>query len=126
MLEENRSYSRTEVSVPAILHDSIQNGEINCMVRDVSEKGICFEVPTDEEFVDNLRTGDSVHFQFIDTFQYGKESETDILSSDCTIRYRKIIGNIIRIGCYVCEKEFMQYAIRKEVVKSIGKIYATA
>ncbi len=33
MFHDKRDYPRTPVSVPAILHDSIQNGEICCYVK---------------------------------------------------------------------------------------------
>ncbi len=116
MFSDNRFYPRTKVTVPAILHEKTKNGEISCTVRDICEKGVCFEIPANEKLVGKLRTGDSIHFQFIDSFQYGKENETDILSNECLIRYVKDFGNFIRIGCYVSEKSFTQYAIRREVV----------
>lgn len=121
MFYDKRYYPRTPVSVPAILHDSVQNGEICCMVRDVSEKGVCFEISAKEQYAGNLHTGDPVHFQFIDTYQYGKESETDILSDECTIRYVKAFGDYIRIGCYVVAEDFQKYAVRREVVSGCRK-----
>ena len=95
------------------------------MVRDVSEKGICFELPADDTNAEALAEGRSVHFQFIDTYLYGKEAETDVLSNDCTIRYVKTLGNLIRIGCYVSGEEFSKYAVRREVVSGFKKV-ATA
>ena len=121
MLKDNRYYVRTAVSVPAILHENRHHKEISCMVKDVSEKGICFEIPADDSYSESLCAGESIHFQFIDTYQYGKEAETDVLSNDCTIRYVKMLGNLIRIGCYVSGEDFSRYAVRREVVSGLRR-----
>lgn len=120
MLKDNRYYTRTTVSVPALLHESRHHREISCMVRDVCEKGICFEIPAEDVASEILCEGGLVHFQFIDTYQYGKEAETDVLSNDCTIRYVKVLGNRIRIGCYVSGEDFSRYAVRREVVSGFN------
>ena len=121
MLKDNRYYTRTAVSVPAILHESRHHREISCMVRDVSEKGICFEIPAEDANRESLCEGGVIHFQFIDTYQYGKEAETDVLSNDGNIRYVKMLGNLIRIGCYVSGEDFSRYAVRREVVSGLRR-----
>ena len=121
MLKDNRYYQRTLVSVPAILHEKASNREISCMVRDISENGICFEVPVRERNVDSLSEGGSLHFQFIDTYQYGKEVETDVLSNDGRIRYMRLYDDVLRVGCYVTGDDFKKYAVRREVVRGYNR-----
>ena len=116
MYNDKRSYPRISVSVPAILHESRHNHEINCKVKNISEYGVAFEIPLDERFREDLGKGEPVHFQFIDTYKYGRSSETELLSANCIIRYIRVGEEFMTIGAYVAEDEFRQYALRREVM----------
>ncbi len=121
---DKRAYPRIDLSVPAILHDSRQNREISCKVKNISETGVCFEIPLEEKYIENVKNNEYIHFQFIDTYMYGKIEETNILSSDCLIRYVKVEDNCMTIGGYVTGKDFQEYASKKEILYCIDKMYA--
>ena len=55
---------------------------------------------------------------------YGKSEETDVLSTDCLIRYVKVDENCMTIGGYVTEKGFQEYASKREILYCIDKMYA--
>ena len=121
---DKRAYSRIDLSVPAILHDSRQNREISCQVKNISETGVCFQIPLNERYIENIKNNEYIHFQFIDTYMYGKSEETDVLSTDCLIRYVKVDENSMTIGGYVTEKGFQEYASKREILYCIDKMYA--
>ena len=126
-MQDKRTYPRVDVVIPALITEDRNHEEIPCTVRNISENGICFEFNSDGgKYVDSLQKGDAIHFQFIDTYQFGSNIETDVLSNDCTVRHIRICGDMMIIGGYVTEEEFRQYAARRELVSSIGRFRALA
>lgn len=118
---DQRAYPRIKVSVPAILHERKENREINCTVKNVCESGVSFIIPLKEKYAEKVQRGDYIHFQFIDTYLYGKKEESDLLSNDCLIRYISYSEDSMTIGCYVVDQEFRDYAVRKEVLACMNR-----
>lgn len=126
MIFEKREFPRTEIDVPALITDGKNHKEINCMVKNISENGICLEVPIDEYKNDLIKVGEGVHVQYIDTYQYGRNIETEVLSTECTVRHIKEIGKKIIMGAYITEDDFRSYAIRREIMSEFLRSRAYA
>ena len=101
--------------MPALLYVGDTYTEVVCKVRDISERGIAFEITLSEAEKGSFRVGDSIEFQFMDTFRFGSEVETDLISKHCLIRHVTEAGSSLIIGCYLADKEFAQYVMHKEV-----------
>ena len=112
----NRSYTRLETDIFANLYESTENKEIPCKVCNISECGICFELPKDTPYTNRLRKGDGLAFSFVDSFSIGDETETDVLSEKSIIRHitEKKDGSTL-IGCYLNKENFRRYFIRKQL-----------
>ncbi|MCR4618448.1 MAG: PilZ domain-containing protein [Lachnospiraceae bacterium] len=124
-MQDKRTYPRIDVLIPALITEGRKHREIPCTIKNISETGICFEMPMEEKYLESVQKGDAVHFQFIDTYQYGRNIQTDVLSNDCTIRHIRVNGNCITVGGYVTEEDYRKYAVRREIM-SLGYYKAMA
>ncbi len=112
----NRSYTRLETDISANLYESTENKEMPCKVCNISECGICFELPKDAPFLNRLRKGDGLAFSFVDSFRIGDKTETDVLSEKSIIKHitEKKDGST-RIGCYLNKDNFRKYFLHKQL-----------
>ncbi|MCR4591233.1 MAG: PilZ domain-containing protein [Lachnospiraceae bacterium] len=111
-----RSYTRLETDFFANLYESTENKEIPCKVRNISECGICFEIPKDAPYKNRLHKGDGLSFHFVDSFKMNDEMETDVMSEKSIIRHvtEKKDGSTL-IGCYLNKEKFRQYFLRRQL-----------
>ena len=112
----NRSYTRMETDIFANLYESTENREIPCKVCNISECGICFELPKDAKYVDRLHKGDGLAFNFVDSFKMGDKTEMNVLSEKSVIRHitEKKDGSTL-IGCYLNKENFRRYFLHKQL-----------
>ncbi len=120
---EHRYYPRTNVSFPAILHESDGNHEVPCTVKNISEKGICFTIPKDAPYADRLRIRGSLHFQFIDNYRYGMGQNEEYISEDCEIKYLVSDDKYITVGCYLATEAFRRYVVRRQTAHVLAHRY---
>ena len=107
--------------MPALLYVGDTYTEVVCYVRDISERGIAFETTLSEAENGSFRVGDSIDFQFMDTFRFGGELETALISKHCLIRHITETGKKLIVGCYLADQEFARYVMHKEYASAMMK-----
>ena len=83
---EKRYYERIKVNINTLLYIKGNGEEIVCKVIDISEKGICFKIPFNISTA-NIKPGDTLTFQFSDSFYFGRELEEEIITDTCKVIY---------------------------------------
>ena len=82
-----RLFTRLDTDISANIYEASENKEIRCIVRNISEYGICFETPKDAPFVTRIHEDDDLYFQFKDSFRMDDKMETDILTGRSRIKH---------------------------------------
>jgi hypothetical protein len=122
MENDNRSYKRFEINIPALIYAGNGYTEVICDVKDVSEHGIAFEITLDKANKEKFKIGDSIEFQFVDSFMFGRKIETDLISKSCLVRHvTESEGNLI-IGCFLEDSEFAHYVMHREVSELYARL----
>ena len=114
-MKDKRNFVRIKVDVPALLYENRGNRELSCRVSNVSEQGICFEVPRNEKGAAELSIGESVLFQFIDTLLPGKDKDMCVLCNSSQIRHIDVNDKHYVVGCYIHDGRFGEYARMKQI-----------
>ncbi len=114
-MTNKRLYTRLDTDIYANLYEAIENKEILCRVKNISEFGICFETPTDAPFIERLQKGDDIRFQFVDSFRLDDKIKTEILSVKSRIKHITRKKDSYLIGCYVNRENFRDYFRHKQL-----------
>ena len=104
-----RLFTRLDTDISANIYEASENKDIRCIVRNISEYGICFEAPKDAPFVARIHEDDDLHFQFKDSFRIDDKMETDILTGRSRIKHVTQKKDRVLIGCYLNKEKFRQY-----------------
>ncbi len=110
-----RLFTRLDTDIAANICESSENKEIRCIVRNISECGICFETPKDAPFVTRIRKEDDLYFQFKDTFRMDDKMETDVLTGRSRIKHVTEKKDRVLIGCYLNREKFRQYFLHRQL-----------
>ena len=112
---DTRSYKRFEIHIPALVYAGNGYKEIECDIKDISEHGIAFEITLDKANKEKFNVGDSIEFQLVDSFMFGREMETVLICKTCVVRHITETEGGLIIGCYLEDSEFAHYVKHKEV-----------
>ena len=104
-----RLFTRLDTNISANIYEASENKEICCIVRNISEYGICFETKKDEPFVTRIRENDNLYFQFKDSFRMDDKIETSVLTGRSRIKHVTTKKDKVFIGCYLNKENFRQY-----------------
>lgn len=63
-MENKRQFARLDTDISANIYEASDNKVIRCIVRNISEYGICFETPKDAPFLTRIHEDDELYFQF--------------------------------------------------------------
>ncbi|MCR4655787.1 MAG: PilZ domain-containing protein [Lachnospiraceae bacterium] len=120
---DRRSYSRLGSGINACVFCNGLNGEIKCRIENISEKGICLETEAFEGYQQFFAQGNIITIQFVDSFPFGNDIESDIETINCSVRHVKEKDGIILIGCYVSSDEYRKYVRHRELSGYMQKPY---
>ena len=113
--KDKRLYGRENVELSALVFTDRDHQEVVCSVKNISEHGICFELPVTEENKSRFRKGDTIEFQFVDSFMFGSQLETDMILDKCIVRHITEKEGQLVIGCYLDDKKYEHYVVHKEL-----------
>ena len=92
-------------------------GEIACLVKDISEVGIAFEIPsTDETLINEIKKAKKIKFSYLDEFTYLSSTEFCVVTG--IAHYVRVVehkDNIV-VGCTIeHDSKIKKYVSRKKV-----------
>ncbi len=115
METDNRSYKRFKIHLPALVYAGSGYTEIECDIKDISEHGIAFEITLDKTNKEKFNVGDSIEFQLVDSFMFGREMETALICKKCVVRHITESEGSLIVGCSIEDPEFAHYVKHREV-----------
>ena len=124
-MHNRRDYTRINTNVLSTIYVSKDKAEIVCRVKNISEDGICFHVHKADLPKDFVHVGDTLGFQIIDTFIYGHEPITEILSDTCTVAHIEENGYYYIIGAHVKSFEYEEYTTKHRIMNFVQSVNKT-
>ncbi len=118
---ERRSYSRFRIDISAVAYCDGVNHEIRCIVRDISERGLCITADVFDGWKEFLVKGRAITVQFVDEFPFGRGIQTEVVSVECNIRHVREKDGALIIGCYAGNGAYAQYVKLREAGVRMGK-----
>ena len=96
-MKERREYSRIGLNIDTIVF--LENGdEINCIISDISETGICIKLEGNEKTLP-IKEGDILSFQTVDTFILYDKEVIKYINGDFKILRIQNINGVMFLGC---------------------------
>ncbi len=93
------------------------------MVQNISEKGLCLEIEVFEGYQKFFTRGTPIMIQFVDSFPFGSDIESDVEIIKCSIRHVKEEEGKIIIGCFVSSEEYGKYVQHRALSRYMQKTY---
>ncbi len=97
MVFDRRSYKRMLINKEAVLY--VENKEISCLIRDISEKGVGLII--ENQYLSLFSKGTQIDFSFVDFLPFGDEIETAIVRAEGFVRHMEQNGDTLTVGCYI-------------------------
>ncbi len=115
MVGDRRFSSRYTINMGAILYLKDKKvDEVDCVVKNISETGICFEI--DDNYLSLFQVGSSFTFYIYDTTMKRIGISNELISGVATIRYiNKGDNKKSYLGCFA-KSEDMDTYIRHKIV----------
>lgn len=109
-----REYERVYLGIPAVVYCDGQ--EINAIIQNASEEGICLKLKSDSikdcKLIDK---SSNIAIQFTDTVDIGKKKKSNVIICKGNIRYTNDTGEYTFIGLRIRDKNFYYYMFFKKL-----------
>lgn len=122
-MTERRRDDRVQIGLECMLYvDSL--GEVEAIVKDISEIGIAFEINFNEEMFNNLQKCKELKCAYVDEFEFLQTHIEVVLQATCEIvRVSEESGKIV-IGCTLnADKDIRHYVTQRKVKKFVDSMH---
>lgn len=97
--------------------------EIQCIVRDISEVGIAFEIDYDEQLYESIVEGVKIAFTYLDKFRYLADDKSYIITKECKVARKTKTDKTMIIGCnLVTDASLKEYITCRKVAAFVNKM----
>lgn len=97
--------------------------EIQCIVKDISEVGIAFEIDYDEQLYESIAEGMKISFTYLDKFRYLADDKSYIITKQCEVARKTKTDKTMIIGCNLVTDAYLkEYITCRKVAAFVNKM----
>lgn len=97
--------------------------ETCCIVKDISEVGIAFEMNYDEQLYESITKGMKISFSYLDTFCYIDEDRSYAIIGKCHVTRKTKNDKTMIVGCdLVVDNYIRKYVTCRKVAVFISEM----
>lgn len=97
--------------------------EICCVVKDISEVGIAFEMEYDEQLYESIVKGMKVSFSYSDKFRYISEDRSYTIIGKCHVTRKAKNDKTMIVGCdLVADNYINEYITCRKVAVFVSRM----